>query len=245
MLSRAEAPDSAVQGGLPKAGYDPAVPLRVPGREERVEAVRDGLRAADELRLRGPATLLVLVCRRDRRERGGVDRRLAPLEGAGAASEVEFVRGRTVGEHYGADILPNVAAHLVRYAPCEQSQEGTDREASLHLNLSFSRNDPYPFWGAPSLPELRRRAAAIHYTSMIRKQIYLPEELERRLSVASKQQQKSEAELVREALEDRAAAPVSAGAALMKLAELGRRLDITLPADASAKHDDYLYGDGK
>jgi hypothetical protein len=82
---------------------------------------------------------------------------------------------------------------------------------------------------------------------MIKKQIYLPEELERRLSVASKQQQKSEAELVREALEDklRAAAPVSAGAALMKLAELGRRLDITLPADASAKHDDYLYGDGK
>jgi hypothetical protein len=80
---------------------------------------------------------------------------------------------------------------------------------------------------------------------MIRKQIYLPEELERRLSVASKQQQKSEAELVREALEDKlgAAAPVSAGAALMKLAELGRRLDITLPADASAEHDDYLYGD--
>jgi hypothetical protein len=81
----------------------------------------------------------------------------------------------------------------------------------------------------------------------ILKQIYLPEELERRLSVASKQQQKSEAELVREALEDKlgATAPVSAGAALLKLAELGRRLDISLPADASAKHDDYLYGDRK
>src|SRR4051794_25900052 len=48
MLSPAQAPDSAIQGGLPKAGHDPAVPLRVPGREERVEAVRDGLRAADE-----------------------------------------------------------------------------------------------------------------------------------------------------------------------------------------------------
>jgi hypothetical protein len=74
-----------------------------------------------------------------------------------------------------------------------------------------------------------------------------PEELERRLAVASKQQQKSEAELVREALEDKlgAASPVSAGAALLKLAELGKRLDITLPPDASAKHDDYLYGDRK
>ena len=58
---------------------------------------------------------------------------------------------------------------------------------------------------------------------MIRKQIYLPEELERRLAVASKQQQKSEAELVREALEDKlgAASAVSAGAGLLKLAELG------------------------
>ena len=54
---------------------------------------------------------------------------------------------------------------------------------------------------------------------MIRKQIYLPEELERRLSVASKQQQKSEAELVREALEDKlgVGSPVSAGAGLLKL----------------------------
>ena len=82
---------------------------------------------------------------------------------------------------------------------------------------------------------------------MIRKQIYLPEDLERRLSVASQQQQKSEAELVREALEEKlgAAAPVSAGDALLKLAELGKRLDIRLPEDASAKHDDYLYGDEK
>jgi hypothetical protein len=31
----------------------------------------------------------------------------------------------------------------------------------------------------------------------------------------------------------------------MKLAELGKRLDISLPPDASAKRHDYLYGDGK
>ena len=81
---------------------------------------------------------------------------------------------------------------------------------------------------------------------MIRKQIYLPEELGRRLAVASRQQQKSEAELVREALADKlATAPVSAGTGLLKLAELGRQLDISLPPDASAKHDDYLYGDRK
>ena len=72
---------------------------------------------------------------------------------------------------------------------------------------------------------------------MIRQQVYLPEGLERRLAVASKQQQKSEAELVGEALEDKlgAASPVSAGAALLKLVELGKRLDISLPADASAR----------
>ena len=82
---------------------------------------------------------------------------------------------------------------------------------------------------------------------MIRKQIYLPEDLERRLAIASQQQRKPEAELVREALEDklRAGSPVSAGTGLLKLAELGRRLDIRLPPDASAKHDDYLYGDRK
>ena len=65
---------------------------------------------------------------------------------------------------------------------------------------------------------------------MIRKQIYLPEDLERRLSVASQQQKKPEAELVREALEEKlgTGSPVSAGDALLRLAELGKRLDIRL-----------------
>src|SRR4051812_44758057 len=68
-----EATDGAVQGGLPEAGHDPAVPLRVPGGEERVEAVGDGLRAADELCLRALAPFLVLLGRRHRRDWGGVD----------------------------------------------------------------------------------------------------------------------------------------------------------------------------
>ena len=84
---------------------------------------------------------------------------------------------------------------------------------------------------------------------MIRKQIYLTEDLERQLAVAAKQQRKSEAEFIREALADKLSAQtprtLTTGEALLKLAELGKTLNIRLPADASARHDDYLYGDTK
>ena len=84
---------------------------------------------------------------------------------------------------------------------------------------------------------------------MIRKQIYLTEDLERRLAVAAKQQRKSEAALIREALADKLSARTprtpTAGEALLRLAELGKKLNIQLPADASGRHDDYLYGENK
>jgi predicted transcriptional regulator len=80
---------------------------------------------------------------------------------------------------------------------------------------------------------------------MIRKQIYITEDLERRLSIVAKQQRKSEAELIREALDDKLSTPgtLTAGDALLKLADLGKELDIRLPADAGQRHDAYLYGD--
>jgi hypothetical protein len=80
---------------------------------------------------------------------------------------------------------------------------------------------------------------------MIRKQIYITEDLERRLSIVAKQQRKSEAELIREALDDKLSTPgtLTVGGALLKLAELGKELDIRLPADAGQHHDAYLYGD--
>ena len=82
---------------------------------------------------------------------------------------------------------------------------------------------------------------------MIRMQIYLPEDLKRQLAVTAKQQGKPEAEIVRQYVADglkrQPRSSETAGQALLRLAELGKRLDIRLPADASTYHDDYLYGD--
>ncbi len=82
---------------------------------------------------------------------------------------------------------------------------------------------------------------------MIRKQIYIPKDLDYRLSVAAKQAGKSETQIIREALADKLGQrnTLTAGEALLQLAELGEKLDIRLPADAAARHDDYLYGDTK
>ncbi len=79
---------------------------------------------------------------------------------------------------------------------------------------------------------------------MIRKQIYLPEDLDRRLAVAAKQQRKPEAQIVREALADKLTqqTTMTAGNALLGLAQLGKDLGIQGPPDMSSKIDDYLYG---
>src|SRR3954468_4352899 len=120
-IGSAQAADGAVERGLSEAGHDPALPLRIPGCDERVEAVRHALRAAYKLGLRRLAALLVLARRRHRRDRGGVDRGLAPLEGAGAVTEADLVRRRTVVQHHGADVLADVALHRVRHASsCKQ-----------------------------------------------------------------------------------------------------------------------------
>src|SRR3954453_9447130 len=137
-FASAETTDRAIQGGLPEAGHDPAVPLRVPRRKKGVEAVRDGLGAAAVLRLRDLAPFPVLLRGGHRRWRGGVDRDLAPLEGARTSAEVDLVRGRTVGQHHGTDVLADIAAHGVRDAGGEQDHGGTDREQRLHLPDSSS-----------------------------------------------------------------------------------------------------------
>src|SRR3982751_4802605 len=136
MLSSAETADRAIQGGLPEAGHDPAVPLRVPCCDEGVEAVGDGLGTSDELCLRAPAPSPVLLRVRHRRDWGGINRDLAPLERAGAAAKVDLVCRRTIRQLHGADVLPDVAAHGIYHAPGHQDHEGTDRERSLHLATS-------------------------------------------------------------------------------------------------------------
>ncbi len=80
---------------------------------------------------------------------------------------------------------------------------------------------------------------------MIRKQIYIPKDLDQRLSVAAKQAGKSETQIIREALADKLSqrSTMTAGEALLGLAKLGEKLGISGPTDLSERHDDYLYGD--
>jgi predicted transcriptional regulator len=82
---------------------------------------------------------------------------------------------------------------------------------------------------------------------MIRKQIYIPKDLDQQLAVAAKQASKSETQIIREALAERFSqrSTMTTGEALLGLAKLGEKLGISGPTDLSERHDDYLYGDEK
>lgn len=83
---------------------------------------------------------------------------------------------------------------------------------------------------------------------MIRKQLYLPEELERRIQLQAKIDKKSEAQVIRELLQKgftlyQQEKPRNAGEALLGLAELGEKLGLHGPTDLSSRIDEILYGD--
>ncbi len=84
-------------------------------------------------------------------------------------------------------------------------------------------------------------------THMIRKQIYLTKELNQHIHVLSQQQNKPEAEVIRELLKTglKRELPMSTGEALLGLATLGEKLSMSGPTDLSERHDNYLYGDDK
>jgi hypothetical protein len=84
---------------------------------------------------------------------------------------------------------------------------------------------------------------------MIRTHVYLTEEQAQTIKLRSRQEQKPEAQVIRE-LVDRGltvhalgAKRKSTGEALLELADLGKKLGLTGPTDLSTNHDDYLYGD--
>ncbi len=80
---------------------------------------------------------------------------------------------------------------------------------------------------------------------MIRKQLYLPEDLNRRLAVTAKQQRKPEAEVIRNLLHTGLTQQIptqTAGGALLGLAKLGKELGLAGPTDLSSRIDDILYG---
>jgi hypothetical protein len=82
---------------------------------------------------------------------------------------------------------------------------------------------------------------------MIRKQIYLTEELERQIHLAAATEKKPAAQVIREVLHAgflRKRPAHTAGEALLGLARLGAELGIEGPPDLSRNIDKYLYEEG-
>ena len=83
---------------------------------------------------------------------------------------------------------------------------------------------------------------------MIRTQVYLTEEQTQDIKIRAKQENKAEAEVIRELLDTGRKVSLSTthestGDALLRLAKLGEKLQVRAPADLSTRIDDYLYGD--
>ncbi len=79
---------------------------------------------------------------------------------------------------------------------------------------------------------------------MIRKQIYLTEELEQQIHLTAASEQKPEAQVIREVLHAGFLQKIparTAGEALLGLARLGEELGIKGPSDLSRNIDTYLY----
>lgn len=79
---------------------------------------------------------------------------------------------------------------------------------------------------------------------MIRTQVYLPKSLYQNVRLLAKRENRPAASLVRELLEDgldKKNKKLNAGTALLRLAELGKKLKIKGPRDLSINHDKYLY----
>lgn len=81
---------------------------------------------------------------------------------------------------------------------------------------------------------------------MLQTYLYIPDLLKRKIEDTARLQQKSKAEVMRQALEEgvNSLTQKQAGGAevLLKLAELSRKYKIKGPRDASINHDYYLWG---
>ena len=80
---------------------------------------------------------------------------------------------------------------------------------------------------------------------MLKTYLYIPEQLEQKINLTAKTQNKSKAEIIRQALEKGITSVAQQGTAsaqvLFKLAELGRRYKLQGPKDSSVKIDDLLW----
>ncbi len=81
---------------------------------------------------------------------------------------------------------------------------------------------------------------------MLRTYLYIPEHLQAKINYTAKNQNKSKAEVIRQAIEKGISQVVQQGTAsaqvLLKLAQLGKQQDLKGPKDSSEKMDEYLWG---
>ena len=80
---------------------------------------------------------------------------------------------------------------------------------------------------------------------MLRTYLYIPEHLQQKISYTAKNQNKSKAEVIRQALEKGITQVTQQGTAsaqvLLRLAELGKQQNLRGPKDSSEKMDQYLW----
>lgn len=88
----------------------------------------------------------------------------------------------------------------------------------------------------------------INKTDMIRTHIYITEEQARDIKARAKRERRRESDIARELLDrgrfiSQGRKQESLGNAMLRLAEVGKKLGLTGPTDLSTNLDDYLYGD--
>jgi len=81
---------------------------------------------------------------------------------------------------------------------------------------------------------------------MLKTYLYIPDELNEKISRAANAQKKSKAEVIRKALEkgikEEGEQTISGAEVLLKLGELAKKYKVKGPRDASVNHDYYLWG---
>lgn len=81
---------------------------------------------------------------------------------------------------------------------------------------------------------------------MLKTYLYIPEQLEEKIKLTAKTQNKSKADVIRQALErginDIQQEGTASAQVLLKIAELGRKYKVKGPKDAVERFDEYLYG---
>jgi hypothetical protein len=83
---------------------------------------------------------------------------------------------------------------------------------------------------------------------MIRTHIYITSEQAQDIKLRAKREKRRESDIARELLDrgrmvSQGKTKESLGEALLRLAQIGKKLRLSGPTDLSINHDDYLYGD--